>query len=256
MALPLRWTALVASAFAVARDSPTPAPAPAARKNLLFMMADDMRAELGFLGDTHVSSPNLDALATSEHSALFHRFYSGAGVCSPTRGTRLARARPPCRCSRHAPEDPMVLGVIHPSVHGMPVPSAQCPLPSAHCPAGTILTGRTNERFCVRSALPCDQEDPAPTCSQGKAGCLPPPEFTIAKAAKKSKLGDYATVQLGKWHLGDLWDKKLPHMNPHWIVASPGTRSCLPGALHPQLDMLEEASASVVIQSSKPLGMA
>lgn len=61
-------------------------------------------------------TPNLDALATSPHSALFHRFYSGAGVCSPTRGT--------------------------------------------------ILTGRTNERFCINSALPCDQEDPAPTCSQ------------------------------------------------------------------------------------------
>eukprot|EP00039_Didymoeca_costata_P007344 m.98793 g.98793 ORF g.98793 m.98793 type:complete len:426 (+) comp13647_c0_seq5:523-1800(+) len=36
---------------------------------------------------------------------------------------------------------------------------------------------------------------------------LPHSEFTIAKAAKKSKLGDYATIMLGKWHLGDLWNK-------------------------------------------------
>jgi hypothetical protein len=26
-------------------------------------------------------------------------------------------------------------------------------------------------------------------------------QFTIAKAAKKSKLGDYATIQLGKWYV-------------------------------------------------------
>ena len=42
-------------------------------------------------------------------------------------------------------------------------------------------------------------EDPAPTCSMGKLGSLPHTEFTIAKAAK-SKLGDYATIQLRKWH--------------------------------------------------------
>jgi hypothetical protein len=31
------------------------------------------------------NTPNLDALASSPHTALFHRFYSAAGVCSPTR---------------------------------------------------------------------------------------------------------------------------------------------------------------------------
>ena len=30
-------------------------------------------------------TPNLDALALSDSSALFSRFYSAAGVCSPTR---------------------------------------------------------------------------------------------------------------------------------------------------------------------------
>lgn len=33
--------------------------------------------------------PNLDTLATSPHSALFWRFYSAAGVCSPTRASYL-----------------------------------------------------------------------------------------------------------------------------------------------------------------------
>ena len=61
-----------------------------------------------------------------------------------------------------------------------------------------LLAG-TNNRDCIDSALPCCQEDVADTCSQGKNGALPWEEFTIAKAAKKSKLGKYSTVQLGKW---------------------------------------------------------
>eukprot|EP00729_Bicosta_minor_P016025 gene16025-594_t len=91
-------------------------------------------------------TPNLDALATSQHSALFSRFYSAAGVCSPTRAS--------------------------------------------------YLTGRTNERDCIHFALSCDSENPAPGCSQGKG--LPWTEFTTAKAAKKSTLGDYATIMIGK----------------------------------------------------------
>ena len=88
------------------------------------------------------------------------------------------------------------------------------------------MTGRTNNRDCIDTALPCCNEDPAPTCSMGKLGGLPHTEFTIAKAAKKSKLGDYATIQLGKWHLGDLWDKKLPGMSPEkFSVSNPG-RTC------------------------------
>jgi hypothetical protein len=63
-------------------------------------------------------TPNLDALALGDSSALFSRFYSAAGVCSPTRAA--------------------------------------------------YLTGRTNERSCITSALRCDQEDPAPGCSMGK----------------------------------------------------------------------------------------
>jgi hypothetical protein len=59
------------------------------------------------------------------------------------------------------------------------------------------LTGRTNERDCIHFALNCDSENPAPGCSQGKG--LPWSEFTTAKAAKKSKLGDYATIMLGKY---------------------------------------------------------
>ena len=100
-------------------------------------------------------TPNLDALARSENTLFFNRFYAAAAVCSPTRAA--------------------------------------------------VLTGRTNERDCISNALTCDSENPAYNCSMGKG--LTWGQFTIAKAAKKSKLGDYETIMLGKWHLGDLWAK-------------------------------------------------
>lgn len=85
----------------------------------------------------------------------------------------------------------------------------------------SVMTGRTNARDCIDFALACCQEDPAPTCAAGNTGTLPTEEFTIADAAKASPLGDYATIHVGKWHLGDLWDKKLPGMNKKWPVVSP-----------------------------------
>lgn len=88
----------------------------------------------------------------------------------------------------------------------------------------SVLTGRTNNRGCISGALSCCSEDPAPTCSMSINGALPHSEFTIAKAAKKSRIGDYATIHLGKWHLGDLWNKGMPSPHPTrpgWPVSSP-----------------------------------
>lgn len=52
---------------------------------------------------------------------------------------------------------------------------------------------------------------------------MPTNEFTISDAAHASKLGDYQTIQMGKWHLGDFWDKKLPGMNKLYPVSNPVT---------------------------------
>ena len=57
--------------------------------NIIFAMADD----LGW-GDVQynngvASTPNLNAMAKSQNSILLQRHYSGAPVCSPTRGTVL-----------------------------------------------------------------------------------------------------------------------------------------------------------------------
>lgn len=67
-------------------------------------------------GQCCAHTPNIKAFAQDPHTALLHRFYAAASVCSPTRAA--------------------------------------------------YLTGRTNNRDCIDSALPCCSEDVADTCSQ------------------------------------------------------------------------------------------
>lgn len=71
-----------------------------ARKNVLFLMADDMRPQLGaYYGSNFPSSvhppmhtPNLDALAS--RSLLLRRAYVQQAVCSPSRASLLTGRRP------------------------------------------------------------------------------------------------------------------------------------------------------------------
>lgn len=66
---------------------------PAARPNIILMMADDMGwGDPGFNGNTIIKTPHLDAMAKA--SLRFDRFYSGAPVCSPTRGSVLTGRHP------------------------------------------------------------------------------------------------------------------------------------------------------------------
>eukprot|EP00038_Savillea_parva_P014746 m.11998 g.11998 ORF g.11998 m.11998 type:complete len:695 (+) comp2898_c0_seq1:231-2315(+) len=130
------------------------------KPNVLILLADDVGwGDVGYNchNDTVCpKTPNIDALATGPHAVLFHRFYAGAGVCSPTRAS--------------------------------------------------VLTGRSNKRGCIDSALPCDHmASGAANCSQGPG--LSWNEWTIAHAATKAGV---PSLHLGKWHLGDLWDKQLP----------------------------------------------
>ena len=67
-------------------------------------------------GQCCAHTPNIKAFAQDPHTALLHRFYAAASVCSPTRAA--------------------------------------------------YLTGRTNNRDCIDSALPCCSENVADTCSQ------------------------------------------------------------------------------------------
>ena len=162
----------------------------ASQPNIITILTDDQGfGDAGFNCDNSTNlcpfTPNLDALAQSQSSAYFHRFYSAAGVCSPTRAA--------------------------------------------------LLTGRTNERSCIENALKCDNENPATTCSMGKG--LPWNEFTTADAAKKA---GYATTMIGKWHLGDLWEKTdVPgyagnysspsqHGFDHWIQTEAEASNSMP----------------------------
>jgi len=140
-------------------------------------------------------TPHIDALATGPHSVLFHRFYSGPQSPAP-------RCWLPSRCFRALLAGRQLVercwlwagaGVCSPT-------------------RASVLTGRTNKRSCINSALPCDHMgSPAWACSQGPG--LAANAFTVAHAA--SKLG-MATLHLGKWHLGDLFEKEgsSVHSNP------------------------------------------
>ncbi len=56
-------------------------------------MADDLGwGDTGFNGNSIIKTPNLDAMA--EAGMRFTRFYSGAPVCSPTRGSSLTGRHP------------------------------------------------------------------------------------------------------------------------------------------------------------------
>ena len=70
----------------------------ATRKNVIFIVADDLRPELGAYASSNpemnpdIITPNLDALA--RESMLFRRAYVQQAVCSPSRASFLTGRRP------------------------------------------------------------------------------------------------------------------------------------------------------------------
>ena len=65
----------------------------AKKPNIIMVMADDLGwGDVGFNGSALIKTPELDKMAS--HSLQFTRFYSGAPVCSPTRGSCLTGRNP------------------------------------------------------------------------------------------------------------------------------------------------------------------
>jgi arylsulfatase A-like enzyme len=64
------------------------------RPNIILCMCDDLGwGDVGYhCTDSPVKTPNLDAMA--ENSLRFERFYAGAPVCSPTRGSAITGRHP------------------------------------------------------------------------------------------------------------------------------------------------------------------
>ncbi len=82
-------TAAVSLPAVVQADSATPV----RRPNVLFIMADDMRVELGCYGSRfHAKTPNLDALAKS--GVRFDRNYCQFPLCNPSRASLLTGRTP------------------------------------------------------------------------------------------------------------------------------------------------------------------
>jgi iduronate 2-sulfatase len=63
-----------------------------AKKNVLFLMMDDLRPELSVYGHSQISSPNIDALAKS--GVTFKRAYCNVPVCGASRASILTGIRP------------------------------------------------------------------------------------------------------------------------------------------------------------------
>ena len=62
------------------------------KKNVLFIMVDDLRPELSIYGQNKISSPNIDALANS--GITFNRAYCNVPVCGASRASLLTGIRP------------------------------------------------------------------------------------------------------------------------------------------------------------------
>ena len=64
----------------------------AGRANILFIVVDDLRNELGCYGDSVVITPNIDRLASN--GIVFNNAYCQQSVCGPSRASLLTGRRP------------------------------------------------------------------------------------------------------------------------------------------------------------------
>ena len=62
------------------------------KPNVLFLVVDDLRPELGCYGKDYIQSPNIDGLARS--GMVFNRAYCQQAVCSPSRTSVMTGTRP------------------------------------------------------------------------------------------------------------------------------------------------------------------
>jgi len=74
-------------------DTPDATVLPPTRPNIILLMADDLGwGDTGFNGNSAILTPHLDAMAAG--GIQFSRFYAGAPVCSPTRGSAITGRHP------------------------------------------------------------------------------------------------------------------------------------------------------------------
>jgi len=85
----------VPDTYHVTGPSPSPTHPPATSKgakNVLLIVVDDLRPEVGAYGIGHVKTPNIDKLAST--GVLFQRAYIQYSYCSPSRNSFMSGRRP------------------------------------------------------------------------------------------------------------------------------------------------------------------
>ncbi|MCX8156131.1 MAG: sulfatase-like hydrolase/transferase [Verrucomicrobiae bacterium] len=93
---------LLAVALALATLSAPLCPAaaaPAARPNILWLVAEDINPHLGCYGDTYARTPHLDKLAA--RGTVYWNAWSTAPVCAPARTALIAGMYPPTLGAEH-----------------------------------------------------------------------------------------------------------------------------------------------------------
>ena len=70
----------------------TPNPGSSTKQNILFIMVDDLRPQLGCFGKSSMHSPNIDALA--KRGQLFERAYCMVPTCGASRASLMTGLRP------------------------------------------------------------------------------------------------------------------------------------------------------------------
>ena len=93
--------------------TPSPVPPPAGAKNVLFVLVDDLRPQLGaynisVCGGQPMNTPNIDRMAS--RGLTFAKHYNQYSVCSPSRNSFMSGRRPDSTLTynfkddfRHAP---------------------------------------------------------------------------------------------------------------------------------------------------------
>lgn len=110
----------------------TPAAAQERKLNVLFLLSDDMRPDLGCYGHEIVKSPNIDALAKS--GVRFERAYCQYPVCNPSRTSMLNGKHP---TTTNVLDNRTWFGALHPEFVTLP----------KHFKANGYVTLRTGKIF-------------------------------------------------------------------------------------------------------------